>query len=48
MRYFDLETVKKFLRKNKLKFLKSLDLATDKHLGKKSWGALVIAKKLDV
>lgn len=48
MRYFDLETIKKFLRKNKLKFLKSLDLATDKHLSKKSWGALIIAKKLDV
>ncbi len=46
MRYFNLETVKKFLKKNKLKFIKSLDLNTNKHVSNKSWGALVIAKKI--
>ena len=46
MRYFNLVTVKRFLKKNKLIFIKSLDLNTNKPLSKKSWGALVIAKKI--
>ena len=46
MKYFNLNTVKSFLKKNKFKFVKSLDLNTNKQLSKKSWGALVVAKKV--
>ena len=46
MKYFNLNTVKSFLKKNKFKFIKSLDLNTNKQLSKKSWGALVVAKKV--
>ena len=46
MRYFNLKNIKKFLKENKLKFIKSLDLNTNRNVSKKSWGALVIAKKI--
>ena len=46
MRYFDLKFIKKILKKNNFQFLQSLDLQSGKSISKKSWGALVIAKKI--
>ena len=46
MRYFNLKTIKKKLIENKFQFLESLDLQTGKPISTKSWGALVVAKKL--
>lgn len=46
MRYFDLNFIKKKLKKNKFIFLSCIDIATNKFPTKNSWGALVLAKKL--
>jgi len=46
MRYFTLKIIKKKLIENKFQFLESLDLQTGKPISNKSWGALVVAKKL--
>ena len=46
MRYFTLDSIKKILKKHNFKFLKSLDLQSGKKVTKKSWGALVVAKKI--
>jgi len=46
MRYFNLKTIKKKLIENKFQFLESLDLQAGKPISTKSWGALVVAKKL--
>lgn len=47
MRYFKLLYIKKLLKKYNYKFLNSLDLQTGKKVSPKSWGALVIAKKIN-
>ena len=46
MRYFDLNFIKKRLKKNKFQFLSCVDIATNKAPTKNSWGALVLAKKI--
>ncbi len=46
MRYFNMKTIKKKLIENNFQFLKSLDLQSGKSVTKKSWGVLVVAKKL--
>ena len=46
MRYFNLKTIKKKLIENKFQFLESLDLQAGKPISTKSWGVLVVAKKL--
>ena len=45
MRYFDLNFIKKKLIKHKFKFLACLDINSQSFPTKKSWGALIIAKK---
>ena len=46
MRYFNMKIIKKKLIENNFHFLESLDLQSGKPVTKKSWGALVVAKKL--
>lgn len=46
MRYFKLNTIKKKLKQNNFEFLKSLDLQNGKPVSEKSWGALIVAKKM--
>ena len=46
MRYFNLQQIKEKLIENNFKFLESFDLQTGKPVSSKSWGALVVAKKL--
>ena len=46
MKFFTLEVIKKYLKKNRLKYLLSLDLTTNKKVTNNSWGALVVAKKI--
>jgi ubiquinone/menaquinone biosynthesis C-methylase UbiE len=46
MKFFTLEDIKNQLKKNKLKYLLSLDLSTNRKLTNNSWGALVVAKKI--
>ena len=46
MRYFKLKFIKKKLKEHNFKFLESLDLQRGKAVSNKSWGALVVAKKL--
>ena len=46
MRYFEIEYIKKKLKEHNFKFLKSIDLQTGKNVSSKSWGALVVAKKI--
>ncbi|MDB9752275.1 class I SAM-dependent methyltransferase [Pelagibacteraceae bacterium] len=46
MRYFTLNIIKKKLKEHNFKFLESLDLQAGKAISSKSWGALVVAKKI--
>ena len=46
MRFFTIKTVKKYLKSNKLKYLLSLDLSTEKAVTQNTWGALVVARKI--
>jgi len=46
MRYFNLKQIKKKLVENNFKFLESFDLQSGKPVNSRSWGALVVAKKL--
>ena len=46
MRYFQLSVIKKYLRLFNFKYLLSIDLLTNKFPGKKSWGALIVARKI--
>lgn len=46
MRYFTISFVNKILKKNNFKYLDCLDLQTGTKVSNKSWGALIIAKKL--
>ncbi len=46
MRYFNLKLIKKKLIQNKFELIESFDLQTGKPITNKSWGALVVAKKL--
>lgn len=46
MRYFEMSFIKKKLKEHNFKYIKSLDLQTGRKLSSKSWGAMVVAKKL--
>lgn len=46
MRYFQLSTIKKYLKFFNFEYLLSLDLLTNKFPDKNSWGALVVARKI--
>ena len=46
MKYFKLKFIKKKLKEHNFEFLESLDLQAGKPVSSKSWGALVVAKKL--
>ena len=47
MRYFSINQVKKIMNKYNLKFLRSLDILKNKPPKKNSWGATIVAKKLN-
>ena len=46
MKYFEMSFIKKKLKEHNFKFIKSLDLQTGRKISSKSWGAMVVAKKL--
>lgn len=46
MRYFTLKYIQNKLKEHNFKFLESLDLQTGKRVSGKSWGCLVVAKRL--
>ena len=46
MKYFEMSFIKKKLKEHNFKFIKSLDLQTGRKISSKSWGAMVLAKKL--
>tara|TARA_Y100000590_G_scaffold423033_1_gene528374 strand:- start:177 stop:935 length:759 start_codon:yes stop_codon:yes gene_type:complete len=46
MKYFDMKIIKKYLKKYGFKLLKSLEIISNKKISRRTWGALVVAKKI--
>ena len=46
MKFFKIKDVIKYLKLNNFKYLSCIDLSTNKPVSSKTWGALIVAKKI--